>query len=69
MLTFNTATSGRAAFMLKKGAKIKTKRSTHKRYTTDLSILREDFNMSQRRTHQNFEMDHENASDEEEKEG
>ena len=39
VLTINTATSGRVAFMLKKGAKLKTKRQAYKKHNTDLKML------------------------------
>ena len=61
--------------MLRKGAKLKTKRSKHKAYQTDLSILMTNVQTNLKIAPQNIEMEDENsnnwgqnARDEEQKE-
>ena len=66
--TINTATNGRAAFMLKKGAKLKTKRQAHKKHNTYLKMLCRDNEERIKGRNQNADMLDESSNGEEEKE-
>ena len=67
-MTINTATSGRTVFMLKKGAKLKTKRQAYKKHNTDLKMLCRDNEERLKGINQIADMLDESNNSEEEKE-